>query len=178
MTAWNSISQDQLTSESQVTWILLMRLVKKKKSIYTKNTRDRTAVIHMYEPFSFGCWSSPSQPAFLFFCGLKFHRPLLAGLCARSLTCSSGFAGKRSCSRHIPATSELKLSNTQAELPSVSFHCQGRKGREPDPSPMTPLTNQAAILLPQNLLLFSLPFFFTKYREKNSQHSQTRPVVV
>lgn len=122
MTAWNSIRQDQLTRESQITWILPLHLVKrKKKQFYTKSTGDRTAVIHMYERFSVGCWSSPSQPAFLFSCGLNLHRPLLAGLCARSLTCSSGFVWKSSCSYTYRLRLNQSLATCRLSYPPPLF---------------------------------------------------------
>lgn len=64
-------------------------------------------------------------------------------------------------SRHIPATSSLKLGNMQAELPPppVFFHCQGTKRQEPDPSPMSLPSFQAASTK------HPLSFFFAETRK-------------
>lgn len=160
MTAWNSISQDQLTRDRQITWILLMCLVKK-KSIYIKNTRDRTAAIHMYmSPFLVGVDHLRPSQHFSSFAGWTFTgsscRPLcqvidmqqrLRGEELTQLT-HTGYIPTKAWQHAGWATLRL------LSLPRNETTWAWSITREP---------SDEAILLPQNPVL---SFSFTKTREK------------
>lgn len=110
---WNSISQNQFTKEGQITsHDSNASHVFRKKDFYKKPTY-RTGDIHMYEPCSVAAgnlhlsqnvsfWAELSQASS---CRLPGHWHAASSL------------SESSRSRHIPATSELKLGNMQAELP-------------------------------------------------------------
>lgn len=76
------------------------------------------------------CWLlviSTSASMSLF--GLNFHRPPLAGLCARSLTCSVGFVGKLTQSTHTGyiLTKAWQHAGWAAPSPQFSFTAKEQK---------------------------------------------------
>lgn len=133
-----------------------------------KKTPERTCS-HSYV-WAFFCWLLIISTSALSFRGLNFHRPLLAGLCARSLTCSGGFAGELTQSTHtgyIPTKAWQRAGRATPRLRSLPGNQKTRAcSITHDPS-VTPGSHSASTKP-------LLSFLFTKTRKKTKKKNRSR----